>query len=87
MHEAIDSQSDRRAWLMQARSAARSIAMKRGSVTIDEVREHCPPPDDADPRVMGAVFKRDEFELIDYIESRRKACHGRHIGIFRLREG
>jgi len=83
MQEALNT--DRQAWLARARGAARSIAMTRGSVTIDEVREHCPPPNDCDPRVMGAVFKRDEFELIDYIESRRKACHGRHIGIFRLR--
>ncbi len=75
----------RQAWLARARQTARSIASRRGSVTIDEVRAVCPPPDDVDPRVMGAVFKRAEFELVDYIESRRKACHGRHIGIFRLR--
>ena len=76
---------DRKLWLTRARAAARSLAMRRGSVTIDEVRELCPPPGDVDPRVMGAVFKHNEFELVDYIESRRKACHGRHIGIFRLR--
>lgn len=78
-------ESGRKLWLRRAREAARSLAMRRGSVTIDEVRELCPPPEDVDPRVMGAVFKHNEFELVDYIESRRKACHGRHIGIFRLR--
>jgi hypothetical protein len=72
-------------WLARARQAARNLAAQRGSVTIDEVRAVCPPPDDVDPRVMGAVFKRAEFELVDYIESRRKVCHGRHIGIFRLK--
>lgn len=72
-------------WLARARAAARNLAAQRGSVTIDEVRAVCPPPDDVDPRVMGAVFKRAEFELVDYIESRRKVCHGRHIGIFRLK--
>ena len=72
-------------WLQKAREVARDMARRRGSVTIDEVREHCPPPDDVDPRIMGRVFMKSEFELIDHIESRRKVCHGRPIGIFRLR--
>jgi hypothetical protein len=83
--ESIVIENPRGAWLTRARGVARNLAAQRGSVTIDEVRALCPPPDDVDPRVMGAVFKRPEFELVDYIESRRKVCHGRHIGIFRLR--
>lgn len=72
-------------WLARARAHARRIAQKNGYVTIDEVREFCPPPDGVDPRVMGAVMQAREFEMVKLVESRRKACHGRHIGLFRLR--
>jgi hypothetical protein len=72
-------------WLANARAAARRIAREKGTVTIDEVRECCPPPADADPRVMGAVMQPREFVLIKFVESRRKACHGRPIGLFKLR--
>ena len=73
-------------WLASARAAARRIAREKGTVTIAEVRECCPPPADVDPRVMGAVMQPREFQLIKFVESRRKACHGRHIGLFKLRD-
>ena len=72
-------------WLTQARAAARRIARENGTVTIDEVREFCPPPEGVDPRVMGAVMQPREFQMVKLVESRRKACHGRHIGVFKLR--
>lgn len=72
-------------WLASARAAARRIAREKGAVTIDDVRECCPPPAGVDPRVMGAVMQPREFQMIKFVESRRKACHGRHIGLFKLR--
>lgn len=84
-HIAPRFENNRMEWLAGARAAARRIAREKGAVTIDEVRECCPPPADVDPRVMGAVFLRREFELIRFVESQRKACHGRHIGLFKLR--
>jgi hypothetical protein len=72
-------------WLTGARDTARRIARQNGTVTIDEVREFCPPPDGVDPRVMGAVMQPREFELVKLVESRRKVCHGRYIGQFKLR--
>ena len=32
-----------------------------------------------------AVMQPREFQMIKFVESRRKACHGRHIGLFKLR--
>lgn len=72
-------------WLEQARGHARRIARDKGEVTIDDVRDHCPPPEDCDPRIMGSVFAGPEFERFDFRASARKACHGRPIGVFRLR--
>lgn len=72
-------------WLEVARSHARRIALEQGEVTIDDVRHICPPPEDCDPRIMGSVFLTRDFERVDFRASGRKACHGRPIGVFRLR--
>ncbi len=74
-------------WIARARAHARRIAGERGRVTINDVRMVCPPPDDADPRIMGAVFSRAEFTRVGFQVSHRKSCHGRHIGVFALRAG
>lgn len=73
------------AWIAHARLAAWRIAFEKGAVTIDDVREVCPPPEDADPRIMGAVFHGGEFVRVGFEVSARRACHGRMIGLFRLK--
>jgi hypothetical protein len=72
-------------WIAQARLAARRIAAEQGAVTINDVREICPPPTEADPRIMGSVFKTDAFVRVGFQVSSRRSCHGRMIGVFRLR--
>jgi hypothetical protein len=72
-------------WLSLARSAARRLAAERGEITINDVRALCPPPEGADPRIMGSVFLKRDFVRVDYRASSRDACHGRPIGVFRLR--
>lgn len=72
-------------WLMDARGHAHRIAREMGHVTIDDVRDVCPPPKFADPRVMGAVFKGGTFTRIGWRGSLRTRCHGRPIGIFVLK--
>lgn len=73
------------AWIGEARRAARRIASEHGAVTINDVREICPPPDEADPRIMGSVLKKDEFVRVGFQVSSRRSCHGRMIGVFRLK--
>jgi hypothetical protein len=73
-------------WIARARAVARAIAAERGQVTIDEVRALCPPPEGADPRIMGSVFAKGGFERIGFTASKRDACHGRMIGVFKLRD-
>ncbi len=72
-------------WIARARAAARNVAAEKGAITIDDVRELCPPPEGADPRIMGAVFQKSEFVRVDFAVSARRSCHGRMIGMFRLR--
>lgn len=73
-------------WLKRARLTARYLARKHGSVNINQVRAECPPPDGIDPRVLGAVFTKAEFECVGFINSDRRTCHGRPIREFKLRE-
>jgi menaquinone-dependent protoporphyrinogen IX oxidase len=77
----------RRQWLANARAVARHLAHRNGTVTIDEVRRYCAPPEDIDPRVMGAVFRSLDFEATgNYRKSDRRECHNRPVAVFRLVE-
>jgi hypothetical protein len=78
-------EATRAEWLATAREAAHRLASERGCITIDDVREACPPPEDVDPRVMGAVFRRSEFQRVAYRQSRRARCHFRPVAVFQLR--
>jgi len=49
------------------------------------VRAVCPPPEGADPRIMGSVFLKRDFVRVGFAASKRDACHGRMIGVFLLR--
>lgn len=79
-------EATREGWLSAARDVARQIAARHGRVTIDDVRALCPPPEDVDPRVMGAVFRpTKQWACVGYERSKRSTCHNRPIGIFEHR--
>lgn len=73
-------------WLARARWWARRLGDSGHEVTIDDVREQCPPPAGFDPRVMGAVFRGAEWECVRYQKSHRAQCHKRPIGVFLLKD-
>lgn len=69
-------------WLATARDAAfRLYRRLERPITIDDLRAECPPPEWADPRVMGAVFSG--WTPVGFTNSRRRTCHGRPIRLFR----
>ena len=70
-------------YLRRAREvAARLSNGGRRPVSVDDVRQSCPPPEGIDGRVMGAVFNTPEWMPCDYINSTRTECHGRPIRRF-----
>lgn len=76
----------REAWLERARATARELASGGRSITIDDVREKCPPPEGVDPRVMGAVFRPiKDWEVVGYERSSRASCHNRPVARHRLK--
>ena len=76
-------ETHRAEWLEQARSAAYAIGCKGGTLTINDVRRVCPPPEEFDPRVMGAVFLRSTWRKVGYLSSSR--AHGRPVVVFQLK--
>lgn len=73
-------------YLETARACARKLLKKQTYVTVNDIRKACPPPEDVDPRVMGAIFAPSEFESLGAVRSDRTECHGRDIKRFRLKE-
>lgn len=75
----------RKEYLEEARVAAKQIAMEgNGTCTVDQVRDVCPPPQEIDGRVMGAIFNNQDWEHAGYERSNRVTCHKRPISRFRL---
>jgi hypothetical protein len=72
------------AWIKRARDEARYLARLNGSVCVDDIRRVCPPPEGADPRIMGSVLRAPEFIKLGLVNSERDACHGRPITRFAL---
>lgn len=81
--EALDALEQARwEYLIKARSVAHKLAKKKKEITINDVREVCPPPPDVDPKVMGAVFKTKDWEPTGFHISKR--AHSRMIRTWRL---
>ena len=75
----------RQPYIKEARAAALKLLREREYITIEDVRDVCPPPADIDPRVMGAVFKGEDFESVGWVASKRPIAHKRPIQRFRLK--
>jgi hypothetical protein len=89
MHKQLDwldqLETNRRPYIEEARQTARKLLSTRPYITIDDVRAVLPPPEGVDPRVMGAVFKQDEFVSVGWTTSKRKVNHRRPIQRFKLK--
>jgi hypothetical protein len=73
-------------WLEEARAIARRLGADGSTLTVDDVRRLCPPPQGIDPRVMGALFTKSEWVCVGYRRSSRGICHNRPVGVFRLKD-
>jgi len=73
-------EATREDYLADARLAAEILVKERGAITVNDIREICPPPDNIDPRVMGAIFNRKLWQKVGYIHSSR--AHMRPIAMF-----
>jgi hypothetical protein len=70
------------AWLVHARAEMLRLVDERGRVSADDLHAICPPPVDAHPNLIGAVFRRLGLQVIDWRKSTRPAAHARMIPIY-----
>ena len=85
--EALDILEEKRhEWIALARKYAFNLLSRRGLhqtnpvVTSDDLWALCPPPSDINPKVMGAVFRKNAgFKPLGYVPSKRKQAHARPI--------
>lgn len=83
--EALDAlEAAREDYVEKARAAAFRLLEDRLTITINDVREVAPPPAGVDPRVMGVILREPAFKKVGTVNSNRKSCHGRPIGVFAL---
>lgn len=74
----------RKEYLTRAREAALKLLETKDTITINDVRDLCPPPKQFDGRVMGAVLTTSDFKATgEYVKSSRSTCHKRPIQKFR----
>lgn len=69
-------------WIETARRVAREIAARKGTVCSDDLHDACPPPPDAHPNLMGAVWRSIGLPAIGWTTSRRPEAHGRAIRLY-----
>lgn len=75
------------------RREARHLCYKYGSCAIDDLREHIGEGrlqmliqrSGKSPTILGAVFSKGMFKQVASRKSRVTGCHGRPIGIFKLK--
>ncbi len=71
-------------WITEARNVAINIAEDRGTVSIVDVLDECPLPDEIDPRVVGGVFKHQRFNRVDSITIKTDSGRYKTVGVFAL---
>ena len=74
-------------WLEEARQVARQIALSRGVVTSDDVKDVIgEPPEGLHHNIAGAIFRRGkEWEWVGMVPSRRALNNASLISQWRLR--
>ena len=72
-------------WIAQAREVARTIGRRNGEVTIEDVLNEFPLPDDADPRVVGGVLRHPDFTRVGNRTLMARDGRYKTVGVFSVR--
>ena len=82
-NEALDVlEETRKDFIEKCREVGRVIALEKGSVNIDDIREKIKLPEGMNGNVFGAVFRGSEWQHSGFMKSKIKTNHERIIGIY-----
>ena len=73
-------------WVEEARVVAKQLARQNKQVSIDEVLDFLPRPDEVNPNATGSVFRERCWKKVGYKQSSKPSAHARAIGIYELLE-
>jgi len=73
-------------WLGRAREMMLTVITEKGNCSSDDCWERCPPPADAHPSLMGALFRDDRFLRITSKKSQRESANGRWISVYERKD-
>lgn len=71
-------------FLTACRSIAKRVAMERGQVSINDIRELVELPTNMNPSVFGAIFRVREFKPVGFTEAKHKSAHARAVRVYSL---
>lgn len=73
-------------WLDRAREKMVEVILIKGFCSSDDCWEHCPPPPDSHPSVMGCLFDDRRFVRIGDKLSDRASARSRRISTYELHD-
>jgi hypothetical protein len=76
---------ERAEYLAHCRDVAERLYNLHGPISIDQVREQCPPPEMFNAKVLGAVFLTEKWQKRGYEPTKIKSSHGRLVAIWELK--
>lgn len=82
--EALDHHEETKAnYLAAARDFAKKYSAIHGAVSVNEIREALPVPDDVHPSVLGAVFRGYAWQQEGYTVAKHAGAHARTIRTYK----
>jgi hypothetical protein len=71
-------------FLAHCRTIAVEVALKTGTVSINDIRAQVRLPAHVHPSVLGSVFKSKRFQAVGFTEAAHKAAHARVVRVYKL---
>lgn len=74
-------------FLERCRALAVDIARRKGTVSINDIRELVSAPPGVSPSVFGAVFKGRQWQVVGVTQATHPEAHARLIRTYAIKKG
>lgn len=74
-------------FLESCRALAIEVCKRKGTVSINDIRERIAVPPGVHPSVLGSVFKRGLFSVVGFTEATHPQAHARIVRVYALKGG
>lgn len=74
-------------FLETCRALAIEVIKRKGTVSINDIRERLTIPAGTNPSVMGAIFRTKQFKVVWFTEANHPQAHARTVRVYALKGG